>query len=521
MAELHEKGIADIHAGLAAREFSAAEVAEAAVARIEALDYEKGGVNAFLEFTPEMARKAAAAVDEALAAGKAPAEIGPLAGVPMAYKDNMNLLGTRTTCASRMLEDYESMFTATCVQRTLDAGALPMGKLNMDEFAFGSSTETSAFGPTRNPWDLERVPGGSSGGSAAAVAAGFVPAALGSDTGGSIRQPASFCGVIGVKPTYGVVSRYGVVAFGSSLDQVGPFARSVEDAAYVMNALAGHDPLDCTSQPVTTDFTANLAEGAKGLRVGVVPAFLEAEGLTAEVKARVEEAIKHLQAAGAQLVEVDLPNAQAAMSAYYVLGPCEAFSNLSRFDSVRYGYCDAGHKDLGGQYEASRSKGFGPEARRRIMLGSYLLSAGVYDKYYYPAQQVRTLITADYRQAYGKCDVIVLPSSPRTAFKFGEISDPTSMYLSDMFTISLNIAGNGGMSMPCGLGADTGLPIGVQLQSPQFKDENMFRAAAVLEQVYGKAPIAPRFAPGATAASGSAAAAAAASDPASATKAGE
>ena len=492
--ELAALGVVDIHEGLTAGEFSAREVAEAVAARIGSLDCADGGVNAFLEFTPEMARNAADAVDAQLAEGKKPAEIGPLAGVPMGYKDNMNLLGTRTTCASRMLEHYESMFTATCVQRTLDAGALPMGKLNMDEFAFGSSTETSAFGPTRNPWDLERVPGGSSGGSAAAVAAGFLSATLGSDTGGSIRQPASFCGVIGVKPTYGVVSRYGVVAFGSSLDQVGPFARSVRDATYVMNAIRGHDPLDCTSQPVDTDFTANLAEGAKGLRVGIVPAFMEAEGLTPEVKARVEEAIAHLEAAGARLVEVDLPNAQAAMSAYYVLGPCEAFSNLSRFDSVRYGYCEPGHKDLGGQYEASRANGFGPEARRRIMLGSYLLSAGVYDTYYYPAQQVRTLITADYTRAYEKCDVIALPSSPRTAFKFGEISDPTSMYLSDMFTISLNIAGNGSMSMPCGLGADTNLPIGVQLQSPQFKDENMFRAAAVLEQAYGKAPIAPAFA---------------------------
>ena len=491
--ELTSLGIAEIHAGLAAGEFSAAELADATAKRIEAVDFEEGGVNSFLEFTPEMARDAAAAVDDQLAVGKAPAEIGPLAGVPMAYKDNMNLLGTRTTCGSRMLENYESMYTATCVQRTLDAGALPMGKLNMDEFAFGSSTETSAFGPTRNPWDLARVPGGSSGGSAAAVAAGLLPATLGSDTGGSIRQPASFCGVVGVKPTYGVVSRYGIVAFGSSLDQVGPFARSVADAAYVMNAIAGHDPLDCTSQPVTTDFLANLAEGAAGMRIGIVPAFMEAEGLAPEVKATVEQAAEHLRAMGAQLVDVELPHAQAAMSAYYVLGPCEAFSNLSRFDSVRYGYRDPGHTDLGGQYEASRAEGFGPEARRRIMLGSYLLSAGVYDKYYYPAQQVRTLITQDYTRAYEKCDVILLPASPRTAFKFGEISDPTSMYLSDMFTISLNIAGNGGMSMPCGLGADTGLPIGVQLQSPQFKDENMFRAAAALELTYGKAPIAPAF----------------------------
>ena len=491
MAELFEMGIREIQAGLMNGEFSAREVAESALARIAEQDKE---VHAYLETTEEAALDAAEKIDMVLESGVDLSVIGPLAGIPVAYKDNMNLKGTHTTCSSRMLESYVSPYTATCVRNTLEAGAIPLGKLNMDEFAFGSSTETSAFGPTRNPWDLERVPGGSSGGSAAAVAAGLATVTLGSDTGGSIRQPGSFTGTVAVKPTYGVVSRYGVVAFGSSLDQVGPFARSVEDAALALNAISGHDPLDCTSQPVDTDFTANLTEGAKGLRVGVVPAFMEAEGLTAEVKERVEEAIAQLEAAGAQLVEVDLPNAQAAMSAYYVLGPCEAFSNLSRFDSVRYGYCEPGHKDLGGQYEASRANGFGPEARRRIMLGSYLLSAGVYDKYYSPAQQVRTLITADYTRAYEKCDVIALPSSPRTAFKFGEISDPTSMYLSDMFTISLNIAGNGGMSMPCGLGADTNLPVGVQLQSPQFKDENMFRAAAVLEQVYGKAPVAPAFA---------------------------
>ena len=491
MAELFEMGIREIQAGLMSGEFSAREVAESALARIAEQDKE---VHAYLETTEEAALDAAEKIDMVLESGVDLSVIGPLAGIPVAYKDNMNLKGTHTTCSSRMLESYVSPYTATCVRNTLEAGAIPLGKLNMDEFAFGSSTETSAFGPTRNPWDLERVPGGSSGGSAAAVAAGLATVTLGSDTGGSIRQPGSFTGTVAVKPTYGVVSRYGVVAFGSSLDQVGPFARSVEDAALALNAISGHDPLDCTSQPVDTDFTANLAEGAKGLRVGIVPAFMEAEGLTPEVKARVEEAIAQLESAGAQLVEVDLPNAQAAMSAYYVLGPCEAFSNLSRFDSVRYGYCEPGHKDLGGQYEASRANGFGPEARRRIMLGSYLLSAGVYDKYYYPAQQVRTLITADYTRAYEKCDVIALPSSPRTAFKFGEISDPTSMYLSDMFTISLNIAGNGGMSMPCGLGADTNLPVGVQLQSPQFKDENMFRAAAVLEQAYGKAPIAPAFA---------------------------
>lgn len=487
-----ELSVSEIQAGLAAKEFSAKEVAESSLARIASADK---AVHAFLETTEEAALSAAARVDAAISAGDI-SQAGPLAGVPVAFKDNMNLKGTHTTCSSHMLENYVSPYTATCVSKIIEAGGIPLGKLNMDEFAFGSSTETSAFGRTYNPWDLERVPGGSSGGSSAAVAAGLATITLGSDTGGSIRQPGSFCGTVAVKPTYGVVSRYGVVAFGSSLDQVGPFARNVQDAALAMNALAGHDPLDCTSQPVTTDFTANLAEGVKGMRIGVVPAFMEAEGLAPEVRAKVEEAVEHLRQMGAEIVEVELPNAQAAMSAYYVLGPCEAFSNLARFDSVRYGYCEPGCKDLGHQYEASRSAGFGPEARRRIMLGSYLLSAGVYEKYYYPAQQVRTLITQDYVKAYEKVDCIVAPVAPRTAFKFGEIADPTLMYLSDMFTISINIAGNGGMSMPVGLGADSGLPVGVQLISPAFKDENMLRAAAALETVYGAAPVAPAFADG-------------------------
>lgn len=487
-----EFSVAEIQAGLAAGEFSATDIAKASLERIAAADK---AVHAYLEVTEAAALEAAARIDAAIVDGDL-TQVGPLAGVPVAFKDNMNLKGTHTTCSSHMLEDYVSPYTATCVSRIIEAGGIPLGKLNMDEFAFGSSTETSAFGRTFNPWDTARVPGGSSGGSAAAVAAGTACITLGSDTGGSIRQPGSFCGVVAVKPTYGVVSRYGVVAFGSSLDQVGPFARNVEDAALAMNALAGHDPLDCTSQPVTTDFTASLKQGVAGMRIGVVPAFLEAEGLEPEVRAKVEESIDHLRQMGAEIVEVELPNAQAAMSAYYVLGPCEAFSNLARFDSVRYGYCDPGHKDLGSQYEASRAKGFGTEARRRIMLGSYLLSAGVYEKYYYPAQQVRTLITQDYAKAYEKVDCIVAPVSPRTAFKFGEISDPTSMYLSDMFTISINIAGNGGMSMPVGLGVDSGMPVGVQLITPAFKDENMFRVASALETVYGAAPVAPAFADG-------------------------
>lgn len=484
-----QMSVRQIQAGLESGEFSCAEMTESALDVIQDRDTE---VHAFLEVTRDEALNRARALDARIAQGNF-SEAGALRGIPLGYKDNMNLVGTHTTCASNMLESYVSPYTATCVEKTLDAGAIPLGKLNMDEFAFGSSTETSAFGPTHNPWDLERVPGGSSGGSAAAVAAGLLPVTLGSDTGGSIRQPASFCGVIGVKPTYGMVSRYGVVAFGSSLDQVGPFARTVEDAAYAMNAIAGKDAMDCTSQPIQTDFTANLGEGVKDMRIGVVPAFMDAQGLSDEVKAKVEEAAQRLEGAGAKIEEIELPNAKAAISAYYVLGPCEAFSNLARFDSVRYGYCDPGHKDLGSQYEASRAKGFGPEARRRIMLGSYLLSAGVYKQYYYPAQQVRTLITQDYTDAFKSVDCLLAPCAPRTAFKFGEIADPAEMYLSDMFTISINIAGNGGMSMPVGVGAQTGLPIGVQLISPAFKDENMFRVAAELERIYGSAQVAPSF----------------------------
>ena len=416
--------------------------------------------------------------------------------MPVAFKDNMHLVGTRTTCASRMLANYESTFTATCVQRMLDAGATPMGKANMDEFAFGSSTETSAFHPTCNPWDTERVPGGSSGGSAAAVSAGEVTLALGSDTGGSIRQPASLCGVVGMKPTYGAVSRYGVVAFGSSLDQVGPFGRTVADVALAMNALTGpgRDPLDSTSQDCPVDFLEHLDDPVEGRRVGVVPQLMEAAGLTGEMRRAIEGATRMLADQGAELVEVELPNLASAISAYYVIAPCEAFSNLARFDGVRYGYQEEGCATLAEQSSLSRAHGFGEEAKRRQMLGAYLLSSGVYDEYYYPAQQVRTLITDDYRRAYEQCDVIVLPASPRTAFRFGEISDPTQMYASDLFTISNNIAGNGGISVPLGLGDESDLPVSVQLQGPAFRDRSLLTFARAVERAAGAATVAPDFA---------------------------
>ncbi len=477
----------EIAEGVAAGEFSATEVARAALDSIEARDAEIG---AFLQVSADLALDAAARIDAARAAGET---LPPLAGVPLAIKDNMNLVGTRTTCASRMLGDYESVYTATCVQRMLDAGCLPVGKANMDEFAFGSSTESSAFHPTNNPWDVQRVPGGSSGGSAAAVASGEATLSLGSDTGGSIRQPASFCGVVGMKPTYGAVSRYGVVAFGSSLDQVGPFGRTVEDVALAMNALvgAGRDPFDGTSQDFPVDFCEHLEDGVAGRRIGIIPAFMEAEGLTSEVRSAIESAAAALEEQGAQLVEVDLPHLDAAIAAYYVIGPAEAFSNLARFDGVRYGYQEEGCSNLAAQSSLSRAHGFGMEAKRRQMLGAYLLSSGVYDTYYYAAQKARTLITRDYAKAFEKVDAILMPAAPRTAFKHGEISDPTQMYLSDLYTISLNIAGNGGISVPLGLGEDSGLPVAAQLVAPAFHDRELITYARALEVRFGASPAAP------------------------------
>lgn len=481
---------AQIAAGVAAGDFSAREVAQAALANVESRESD---VHAFLEVSSELALQAADVIDAKRAAGE---QLPPMAGVPCAFKDNMHLVGTRCTCASRMLENYQSTFTATAVQRMLDAGCIPVGKTNMDEFAFGSSTESSAFGPTCNPRDLGCVPGGSSGGSAAAVAAGMTTVTLGSDTGGSIRQPAAFCGVVGMKPTYGMVSRYGVVAFGSSLDQVGPFGRTVEDVALSMNALAGRDLRDCTSQPWNTDFLAHLHDGVAGKRIGVIPSLTHAEGVSAEVSEAIEAAAANLASAGAELVEVELPNAAAAISAYYVLAPCEAFSNLARFDGVRYGHQCADPRDLADMSSRSRAEGFGPEVKRRIMLGAYLLSSGVYDKYYYPAQQVRALITQDYKNAFQKVDAVLMPSAPFTAFKFGELSNPTQMYMADMFTVPLNIAGNCGVSVPVGLGRETGRPVGAQLIGPAFADDQLLCIAATLQGFYPELPVSKDFAKG-------------------------
>lgn len=466
-----------IAAGVAAGSFSATEVARAA---LDAIGHREGDVQAFLQVTEELAYDASARIDARRAAGE---PLPPLAGVPVAFKDNMNHVGTRTTCASHMLAGYESVYTATCVRRMLDAGAIPLGKLNMDEFAFGSTTDSSAFHPTNNPWDLARVPGGSSGGSAAAVSAGEVTISLGSDTGGSIRQPASLCGVVGMKPTYGMVSRYGVVAFGSSLDQVGPFGRRVEDVALAMNTLVagGRDPHDATSQSCEQDFLVHLDDGVEGCVVGVIPALLEADGVTSEVRLALREAARKLEGAGARIVEVDLPNMASAIAAYYVLGPCEAFSNLARFDGVRYGYREDGCSTLAGQSALSRAHGFGAEAKRRQLLGAHLLSSELYERYYLSAQKVRTLITADYRHAFEVVDAILMPTSPTVAWEHGTISDPAQLYLADVFTISNNIAGNCGISVPVCLGADSGLPIGAQLQGPAFGDARLLTIARALE----------------------------------------
>jgi len=473
--------------GIASGDFSAREAAESAYARIEALDAD---VHAFLQLTPELAFEAADRIDAMRAAGEA---LPALAGVPAGLKDNMNLIGTRTTCASRMLETYESVYDCTAVRRLLDAGALPIGKCNMDEFAFGSSTENSAFGPTRNPWDLERVPGGSSGGSAACVSAGMTSISLGSDTGGSIRQPGALTGTVALKPTYGRVSRYGVVAFGSSLDQIGPFGKSVDDVALVLEAIAGADPMDATSSPEPVAAYAEALDlGAKGLRVGVVRDMLELEGCGEEIRASVDMAAETFAALGAEVGEVDLPMARHGLAAYYIIGPAEASSNLARFDGIRYGHRAGGATDVMDLYMRSRAEGFGPESIRRIMLGTYALSAGYYDAYYGQAQKARTRIIEDFRAAFERFDVLLTPTTPEIAFRFGEkADDPYTMYLNDVYTIPVNLAGNCAVSVPSGLCASSGMPIGLQIIGDYFAEATLLRAAAAFEEATGFDPVPP------------------------------
>ena len=484
MSGLHEASAAEIRRRVAGREVSCEEVTRAHLERIASVDPALG---AFLMTAPERALARARALDQALAAG---AEPPALAGVPVAIKDVLHVEGLPTTCGSRILEDYRPLFTATAVARLEAAGAVVLGKTNMDEFAMGSSTEHSAYQPTRNPWDPGRVPGGSSGGSAAAVAARLAPIALGSDTGGSIRQPAALCGVVGLKPTYGRVSRYGLVAFASSLDQVGPFARTVEDAALVVSAVCGHDPADATSAATPVPrFEDGLERDICGLRIGVPRRFL-AQGVEAETMARFEEALAALQAAGAVLAEVELPSLPHAVATYYLVATAEASSNLARYDGVRYGLRAGDPTDLAGLYGMTRDRGFGPEVKRRIILGTFALSAGYYDAYYLRAQRVRTLIRRDFQQAFAGCDAVATPTTPRPAFRFGEkTADPLQMYLEDIFTVPANLAGLPGLSLPCGLAE--GLPVGLQLLGRPFEEETLLRLGAAYQRATGHHLLAP------------------------------
>ncbi len=438
-------------------------------------------INAYLTLSRDRAEAQAAKVDAAVTRGDDP---GPLAGVPVGIKDVLATNGTATTAGSKILEGYRPPYDCTAVARLEQAGAVILGKLNCDEFAMGSSNENSAYGPVRNPLALDRVPGGSSGGSAAAVAANMAVATLGTDTGGSIRQPAAFCGVVGVLPTYGRVSRYGLFAFASSLDKIGPFAHTVKDAATVLQVIAGHDPLDATSStsPVP-DFSAKLNQGVRGLRIGVPSEFF-GEGLDAEIRQQIEVTLDKLKQQGAEIVQISLPHTKYAIPTYYVVATAEASANLARYDGVRFGYRApaAEAKTLGAMYRESRERGFGPEVKRRILLGTYALSAGYYDAYYKKAQQVRALITRDYLEAFQKVDIIAGPTTPTTAFKLGEkTDDPLAMYLADIYTVTGSLAGLCGLSVPCGASAE-GLPIGMQILGKHFDEPTVFQAAAAVER---------------------------------------
>ncbi len=459
---------------LAAGSITSTELTGAHLDRIAALD---GEIRAFITVTADRALTRAAEADTRRRKG----EGGSLCGIPLAYKDVLVTEGVQTTAGSQILRGYIPPYTATAIGRLEAAGAVMLGKTNMDEFAMGSSTENSAYQVTRNPWDKERVPGGSSGGSAAAVSAGMAAGALGTDTGGSIRQPASFCGVVGLKPTYGRVSRYGLIAFASSLDQAGPFTRSVEDAAILLNAIAGHDPLDGTSlNEEPPDFTSALSEDVRGLRIGVPDEYF-IEGIQPEVEQRVWEAIRLLESMGATIRRISLPHTAEALPVYYLIAPAECSANLARFDGVRYGPRAEG-EDMWASYRNTRGQGFGAEVKRRIMLGTYALSAGYYDAYYLKAQKVRTLIKADFDAAFSDVDVIACPTAPTTAFKVGEkTDDPLEMYLSDIFTLAVNLAGICGISVPCGFDSRK-LPVGLQLMGPALGEEAILHAAYAYEQ---------------------------------------
>ena len=490
MPDLTQLSFAQAAAALAAGTASSRSLADALFARIDAVEPR---VKAYLSLDRTAVLADSEAADARRAAGQAR---GPYDGVPLAIKDNLNVTGQPCTCASKILAGYTAGYDATVIAKLRAAGVIPCGRTNLDEFAMGSSTENSGYGPTANPWDLERVPGGSSGGSAAAVAAGEAFAALGSDTGGSIRQPASFCGVVGLKPTYGLVSRYGLVAFASSLDQIGPITRTVEDAAILLDLIAGPDPQDSTTLPEQAGgcaaALADAAASVRGLRIGLPREYFETEGLDPEVRRAVEAAGKELEKLGATLVPVSVPTQKYGVGTYYIIATAEASANLARFDGIRYGFRDAAAQDLMQTYRLSRAHGFGPEVKRRILLGTYVLSSGYYDAYYLRAQKVRTLIRNDFTRVFGECDLILAPTAPTPAFKRGEkAADPLAMYLADIYTITVNLAGICAISLPCGFSAG-GLPIGMQLMGPALGEKRLLQAAQAYEQT---ANLANRIAP--------------------------
>ena len=463
-----EKTVAELSAAMTRGDISSVELTQSYLDRIHKAN---DSLNAFITVCDDTALEQARVADKSRAQGNQ----NPLLGIPLAHKDIFCTSGIKTTCGSKMLENFISPYNATVVDKFNQAGVVTLGKTNMDEFAMGSSNETSFFGPVRNPWDLEKVPGGSSGGSAAAVAADLCAMATGTDTGGSIRQPAAFCGVTGFKPSYGRISRWGMIAFASSLDQAGPICKSAEDAALMMNVMAGIDPKDSTSADrEVEDYTSTLSDSVKGLRIGI-PKQHFAEGLSADVEKSIREALREYEAAGAILKEIDLPNSHLSVPAYYVVAPAEASANLSRFDGVRYGHRCDNPLDLEDMYKRSRSEGFGDEVKRRILIGTYALSAGVYDAYYRKAQKIRRLIKNDFDEAFKEVDVIAGPTSPHTAFSIGAKTDPVTMYLEDIYTIAVNLAGLPGISIPAGFSND--LPIGLHIIGPDFGESKVLNAA--------------------------------------------
>jgi aspartyl-tRNA(Asn)/glutamyl-tRNA(Gln) amidotransferase subunit A len=485
VTELTELTIKEAGRLLRLHSISSAELVTAHMERIERIDRR---VKAFLRFTPELWERQAQEADERIRRG----DTGALVGIPMAVKDVLCVRGVETTAGSQILRGFRAPYTGTAASRLFAAGAVMLGVTNCDEFAMGSSTENSSYHPTHNPWDLDRVPGGSSGGSAAAVAAGEAMIALGTDTGGSIRQPAALCGVVGMKPTYGRISRYGLIAFASSLDQIGPFARCVDDAAITLALMAGHDPLDATSSDrAGRDVLNNYGEGVKGMRLGVPREYYDVQGIEPGVKAAVDQAIKSLHDAGAEIVDVSLPHTDYGLAAYYIIAPAECSSNLARFDGVRYGVTTEDAENITEAYSRTRRTGFGTEVRRRVMLGTYALSSGYYDAYYLKAQKVRTLIKRDFDDAFQKCDAIVSATSPTVAFPLGsKTQDPLSMYLCDVLTLGGNLAGLPGISVPCGM--SEGLPVGLQVLAPQWGENVALRVARAYEQASGvKAEVAP------------------------------